>query len=405
MVLFATWDNRPVRISVKHNCLTISVGEPAEASVFSYDYAGRLWTAYLNGISYRRGLDGKILAKWHIPGQARKRQWLYPEEAAQVETQAHQTIMALYEAIQSGLVLPDAPLPPQGRLAFERAAAFDPLRSRADAEHYLRIYKPIGILPPDCYLAIVLQATEGCSFNTCTFCGFYRDRPFRIKPPEEFRSHARAVRDFLGDGLSLRRAIFLADANALALPMTRLMPLMDAVHEVYDVRALGGIYGFLDGFSGEKKSLHDYRVLADRGLSRVYVGLETGNAALLSFLRKPGKPEDAIRAVRLMKEASIAVGVIVLLGVGGQQYAEGHIQDTIEVISAMSLGNKDIVYFSELVVDEGLEYAREAFQAGLTPLSHQECVEQSKAIRDALRFDPAQGRPYISRYDIREFVY
>jgi radical SAM superfamily enzyme YgiQ (UPF0313 family) len=43
------------------------------------------------------------------------------------------------------------------------------------------IYKPVSILPPDQYLALVVQATEGCSYNECSFCTFYRDRPFRIK--------------------------------------------------------------------------------------------------------------------------------------------------------------------------------------------------------------------------------
>jgi len=38
--------------------------------------------------------------------------------------------------------------------------------------------KPVGILPPDQYMAVVLQAAEGCAFNTCTFCDFYRDRSF-----------------------------------------------------------------------------------------------------------------------------------------------------------------------------------------------------------------------------------
>ena len=46
------------------------------------------------------------------------------------------------------------------------------------------VYSPVGILPPDQYLALVVQATRGCAFNTCTFCDLYRDG-YRVKSAAE----------------------------------------------------------------------------------------------------------------------------------------------------------------------------------------------------------------------------
>jgi hypothetical protein len=405
MVILGTNDSKPIAISVKPNCVTISIDGPSDADVFSFDYEGRLWTAYLESISYRRGLDGKIVAKWRLSGDERERRWLAPQEATAIEAQARETVGALFADIESGAAQLNTPLPQDARFVFGNAIRFDAARSLEDAQHYHQIYKPVGILPPDQYMAVVLQAAEGCSFNTCTFCDFYKDRPFRIKPPDEFRAHAKAVRDFLGGGLSLRRTIFLADANALVIPMKRLLPMLDIVHEVYDVGALGGIYAFLDGFSGEKKSPGDYATLRERGLTRVYVGMESGNKPLLNFLKKPGTPSDVIKAVRAIKSGGVAVGLIVLLGAGGQQYAQAHVEDTIQALNAMELGMDDIIYFSELVVSEGLAYASDAFQAGLKPLSHEERLAQGEAIEAGLRFSTADGNPHISRYDIREFVY
>ena len=405
MVYIGSWQGKPVTISVKPNCLTLSVDGPQNASVFSFDCAGRMWTALLDGISYRRGLDGKIIAKWQQAGRERERRWLPAGEAAGVEARAHQTVEHLYCAIEAGSLGLAETLPEAGKTVFQRAIAFDAGRSGADAAQYHRVYKPVGILPPDQYMAVVLQATEGCSFNTCNFCSFYRDRPFRIKRPDEFREHAQAVRDFLGAGLSLRRTIFLGDANALVVPMPTLRRLFDVVHDVYDVSKLGGIYAFLDGFSAERKSAVDYRALAERGLKRVYIGMESGNEALLTFLHKPSMPGDVIRAVKAMKSAGVAVGVIVLLGAGGHQYAAGHVRDTIRAINAMPLDMDDIVYFSELVADEDLAYSQAAYQAQLEPLTAPEHVKQGEAIEDGLRFSQAGGMPHISRYDIREFVY
>jgi radical SAM superfamily enzyme YgiQ (UPF0313 family) len=251
----------------------------------------------------------------------------------------------------------------------------------------------------------VLQATEGCAFNTCTFCNFYRDRPFRIKTPEQLRLHAQAVKDFLGPGLSLRRTIFLGDANALIVPQPRLLALLDVVHSEFDVEKLGGIYAFLDGFSGEKKSPTDYAQLAERGVKRIYVGMESGSEKLLSFLKKPGRPADVIKAVQSMKAGGMAVGVIVLLGAGGKAYARDHVKDTISALNAINLDLDDLIYFSELVEHEGLDYTRDAFQESLQPLSPAERLAQGEQIEQSLRFSARRGTPHISRYDIREFVY
>jgi hypothetical protein len=133
--------------------------------------------------------------------------------------------------------------------------------------------------------------------------------------------------------------------------------------------------------------------------------MESGHAPLLRFLKKPGQPQDAIDAARTMKQAGIAVGVIVLLGAGGHKFADQHVRDTIKALNAMALDMDDLIYFSELVVSEGMAYAQDAYQAGLRPLTHQERIAQQAAIERGLRFSQQGGVPHMSRYDIREFVY
>lgn len=403
MVITGTWRGRPLTISLKSNCITISTDDPTRADVYSFEFEGRLWTAFVDGVAYRRGMNGKIIARWREA--ERQRRWLGAEEALELQEQARRVVVELAAALQSGEAELRSPFPPEGVALLERIIAFDRDATLADARRYHEVYQPVGILPPDQYFAVVLQATEGCSFNTCTFCTFYKDRPFRIKPPGEFRAHAWAVREFIGQGMSLRRTVFLGDANSMVVPMPKLLPLIDVVHEVYDVDQLGGIYAFQDGFSGEKKSSRDYAVLHERGVKTLYVGLESGNKGLLKFLKKPGTPREAVQAVRAMKAGGIAVGVIVLLGAGGHQYAAAHVRDTIKTLNAMQLDMDDIIYFSEIVVSDEMAYARDAYRAGLSPLTHQERVEQGHQIEDALRFSVQHGTPKISRYDIREFIY
>jgi hypothetical protein len=405
MVILGSYQGKSLTISVKDNCLTLSLSGSVHSNVYSYDYTGRLWTAMVAGISYRRGLNGKTVAKWAKVNGERERRWLLPAETSNLEGHARSIASDLFQAIAASQVDLSSILPDSGLAGLRAAASFTAERYRQDVKRYYQVYKPVGILPPDQYMAVVLQATEGCSFNTCTFCDFYRDRPFRIKTPESFRQHCEVVRDYLGEGLKLRRTIFLGDANALVAPMPRLLALMEIAHEVYDVETLGGIYAFLDGFSGERKSSADYAELGRRGLRRVYIGMESGNEELLQFLKKPGKPQDVLQAVRAIKSGGVDVGIIALAGAGGRAYAQQHVRDTVRLVNQMPLDLNDILYFSELIESENLTYVSDAYQADLQPLTPDQRAAQADEIERQLVFSEAGGTPHISRYDIREFIY
>lgn len=414
MVIFGQWQGQTLTISQKPNSLTISLQRTGDSQVYSFDGEGRLWTAMNAGISYRIGLNGRAVAKWQIDGKEagglnhevnRDRRWLSPEETVQLEETARGTVAALRMDLQNQRVSLQSPVSDAVLTFLEKVIQFTPERYRQDISRYLSVYQPVGILPPDQYMSVVLQATEGCSFNTCTFCNFYRDRRFRIRKPDEFRRHAEEVRDYLGKGLNLRRTIFLGDANALVVPMPRLLELLDVVHDVFDVEQLGGIYAFLDGFSGEKKSAEDYALLAKRGMKRIYIGMESGNPELLQFLKKPGHPNDVIQAVKAIKAGGVSVGIIVLLGAGGHFYDRVHVRDTIAALRSMPLDLDDLIYFSELIESEGMEYTQDAFQQQLRPLTSAERIAQGEAIEAGLTFTEESGVPHISRYDIREFVY
>ncbi len=174
------------------------------------------------------------------------------------------------------------------------------------------------------------------------------------------------MRDYLGESILLRqRSIFLGAANALAVPMPRLLPLFEIMRErirfppLQRGRGWGeGVYAFLDAFTGTRKSVEDYRALAELGLKRVYIGLESGHDPLLEFVRKPGHAADAIETVQTIKAAGINVGLIVMIGLGGDRFAAGHVADTIAVLNQMPLGDGDLLYFSDLVEEPGTPYPR-----------------------------------------------
>src|SRR5690606_10619734 len=118
-----------------------------------------------------------------------------------------------------------------------------------------------------------------------------------------------------------RKGLFLADGNALALSQGRLEPLFNIAREAFPGHDL---YSFIDVYTGERRSIEDWRGLGALGLKRVYIGMETGHDALLRFLNKPGSAAELVQFVRDLKAAGLLVGLIVMVGVGGTEYKATH---------------------------------------------------------------------------------
>jgi hypothetical protein len=398
MVFRFTIYGEQVTISIKPGALSVMFGTH---EVLTYDRGGRLWVLTRDGRTYRRGLNGHVIEKYHADnGLIRRR--VGGAEAAELIDSAAARMASLRDALAKEAATRAAANGALEELLtiIERASYFNAAAHVADRKAFEQVYDPVGILPPDQYMAVVAQATEGCSFNTCTFCDFYRGRRFRIKSPDEFRVHTRAVRAFLGDSILLRRSIFLGEANALAAPIRRLETFMQiAREEIGDLP----IHAFLDGFTGSKKTASEYARLRMLGLKRVSIGMESGHDPLLAFVEKPSSAADIVATVTELKQAGIAVSVIVLVGLGGDRFAAGHVADTVALLNRLPLGSGDIVYFSTLSERANAPYAAQIRAAGIRPLNDAELREQRQAIVERLNF--SSPGPQIATYDIHEFIY
>jgi radical SAM superfamily enzyme YgiQ (UPF0313 family) len=388
-------DGRTATLTLRPEATVLAIGD---TDVSSYDLAGRPYVLVRGDVTLRRALDGRLLRKEPArDGQARLRSVVSATQGAGLVEQARREAEGALEALGAA----GADRTPEAAARLRRIAAMDVDALRADAARFAAVYHPVGILPPDQYLSLVLQATEGCSWNACTFCALYRGTPFRVKSPEEFAAHLDGVRAFFGESLALRRSLFLGDANALCAPGESLLPLMEAAVAAFPEAAAGGVHAFVDAWSGRRRAA-EYEPYARLGLRRVYVGLETGDAHLLSWLRKPGAPEDALRLVEALHDAGVAVGIVVLLGAGGERFFNSHARRTADLLAGMDLGPEDVIYFSELVEHPTADYARRAAAEDIAPLAPERLLAQRRSIEMALG-DASRARR--SSYDVREFVY
>jgi len=366
---------------------TATVLSPAPERVAAFDREGRLLT-YLRGEAFwKRSLGSRLHRRDRTDG----RRWreIPPGEASVLFAETHELALAM--AADAG----DPAL--AARVAAE-IAPWTAERLAGEAERFAAAYRPIAILPPDRYLSVVVQATEGCTWNRCTFCSFYQGRPFRVREGEELSRHVARVKVLLGRDLVRRRSVFLADGNALALGQRRLRPLFELL-----ARELAGrpVASFVDVWSGERHEPADWDELAGAGLEQVYVGMETGLDELLALVHKPGSAAECEGFVAALKGAGIAVTPIVMVGLGGEGYREAHREATLASLARMPLDRRDLVYLSPFVEETGSVYAAERQRLGLAPMGEEAIAAEVEAIAAALR---SRGLR-VGRYDIREFFY
>ncbi|MGQ9926812.1 MAG: radical SAM protein [Chloroflexaceae bacterium] len=369
-------------------------------ATFVFDREGRPVSCFLNGCNYRFGLSGSVLMKVSRRGAAKLRRLLSDDESARLRAMVREHMTRIASDITPAVS-------DKVRAWLEQILAWDEARARADREHFLRIYRPVSIVPPDQYRALVLQVTEGCSWNRCSFCSFYRDRRFRIKTVAALREHIHQVKLFLGRGISLRRTIFLGDANALIVPQPRLRELLAVIREEFPGGEEGpspDLYAFLDIFGGTRKSSEQYAELRDQGLRRVYIGLESGDDAVFRLLNKPGTPQQGVETVVQLKAVGLQVGVILLAGAGGVDLARRHVARSLAALSAMELDAGDLVYISPLITSDDSDYARRACTLGLAPLSDNELAVQLEELKTGARAATG-GRPRVALYHIEEWLY
>ncbi len=198
-----------------------------DGEVLHYDLEGRLLRVAQPGIQWRRGLSGRgiqLRRRSREQGGGLERRQLDTQETERLIREAHDRMQLVQAAMRNRC----EPLPePTDRLAgpdaaphrlLERCAAFDTQAAREDLARFRSLYQDIPILPPDQYGSLVLLASDGCRYNKCTFCGFYRDTGYRSRDAAEFQSHMEQAVAYHGRGLTLRRGIFLGQANALMGP-------------------------------------------------------------------------------------------------------------------------------------------------------------------------------------------
>jgi radical SAM superfamily enzyme YgiQ (UPF0313 family) len=190
-------------------------------------------------------------------------------------------------------------------------------------------HEGILIRPPSEAHSIILQITVGCSHNKCTFCGAYKDVRFRIKSKREIE------RDIAFASVHCKRhqKVFLADGDALILPQNKLESLFITIKQ--RLPRVRRISLYANGRAIRSKTDRDLGRLKQLGLDRVYLGIETGDDAILSAICKAETFASLATAGKRVVKAGIFLSTTVLLGIAGTKGSISHARQTAKLLNTI----------------------------------------------------------------------
>lgn len=239
--------------------------------------------------------------------------------------------------------------------------------------------------------SLIIQATEGCSYNKCTYCTEHKKEKFRVRNLKEIVEDLKIGRQ----NYKNINKIFITDGDALSIESNKLIKILGTIYTLFPEVEEVNIYGTAKSIL--EKTLAELKQIEKAGLTMVYMGVESGNNRVLYNIEKGIRDEELVLAGNKVKHSNIKLNITVLLGVGGQGFSVAHAIDTASVINRI---NPNHVNLEDLKLMEDSEIYRDIKEGRMKLLTPSEILEELRMIVERLNIvDSSVSYSGLSRLD------
>ena len=225
--------------------------------------------------------------------------------------------------------------------------------------------------PPSEAHSLIVQCTLGCSHNKCAFCIMYKAKNFSINPLEQVLGDLAEARAYY----PRVERVFLADGDALILPMDYLLSVLDSIREHFP--ECGRVSAYASTKALMRKTDAQLQTLREHGLQMVYVGLESGFEPLLKQYDKGVTAEEIVEHSLRARAAGMTLSVTAINGMGGKEHSEEH---ALATAAALSRIKADYVAMLTLRVYSGTPLHDWIERGELTMLGARELAMENRVI-------------------------
>jgi radical SAM superfamily enzyme YgiQ (UPF0313 family) len=160
----------------------------------------------------------------------------------------------------------------------------------------------------------------------------YKKGPlYKVRPVSQILEDIDEAGDLYGAKIS---ALFLPAGNTIAMPTSDLAAVCR--HATAKLPALQRITVYGSSQYIAAKGLADMALLREAGLSRIHVGLESGDDEILARVKKGTNAEEQIKAGNMVVEAGMELSEYVILGLGGMARSDSHALKTAAALNAIA---------------------------------------------------------------------
>ena len=234
--------------------------------------------------------------------------------------------------------------------------------------------------PPSEANSLILQVTNGCSWNKCTFCDMYTEAQKRFKPKSQ-ADIERELSVIANSGQPVRR-IFLADGDAMALSFRRLREILAAIKS--SLPNVQRVSSYCLPRNLKNKSIDELAELKALGLTLLYVGCESGDDTVLASINKGETFQSSLDSLQKIKQAGMKNSIMILNGMGGQKFSQQH---AINSAKLMNLAQPE--YLATLVVSFPLgdQRVQDGYHGGFQALTQAQLFKEMRCFLETLDLD------------------
>ncbi len=252
------------------------------------------------------------------------------------------------------------------------------------------------IRPPSEAESLLIRITRNCPWNFCTFCPVYKNEKFSIRPVDHVlkdidtvHAYVQAIAEARQSGRKLSRrdiyalnpvgcdeedmhalhaayqfvaggmkSIFLQDGNSLIIKPEDLIRILRHLKQTFPM--VERITSYARSHTIAKISDENLELMAEAGLNRIHIGMESGSDAVLKMVKKGVDKATHIAAGQKVKRAGMELSEYVMPGLGGRALSH---ENAIETADALNQINPDFIRLRTLALAPGTPLS-EQFKVG-----------------------------------------
>ncbi|MFP4641684.1 MAG: radical SAM protein [Dehalococcoidia bacterium] len=282
-------------------------------------------------------------------------------------------------------------------------------------------YELPRIRPPSEARSLLVRATRNCPWSKCIFCyGIpYNREKFELRPVEDVKNDIRAMKEVadeikdaaerMGYGDKVEqvaaangilwltdegvKTAFIGDSNSLIMKTDDLIEIIRFLYETFPT--LERVTSYARGDTARKKSLEDLKRLHEAGLTRLHLGLETGDDELLEYIRKGATADEMIEAGKKVKESGISISEYIILGMGGKDKWQQHAVGTARVLNAI---DPDFIRVRTLMVLPGTPLEEKVNSGEFKLSSTEDILREERLLIELLGVHSQFVSDHVSNY-------